>query len=32
MCYKEFAQFVWEENLKVLGMPHFYLGKKVIFN
>ena len=27
MHTKEFRKFVWEEELKVLGMPHFYLGK-----
>ena len=27
MRTKEFAKFVWEENVKVLGMSHFYLGK-----
>ena len=28
MHTKEFGKFVWEEELKVLGMPHFYLGIK----
>ena len=27
MHTKEFATLVWEENVKTLGMPHFYLGK-----
>ena len=27
MYTKGFPKFVWEENVKALGMPHFYLGK-----
>ena len=27
MYTKEFEQFVWEEELQVLKLPHFYLGK-----
>ena len=27
MHTKNWAKFVWEENVKKLGMPHFFLGK-----
>ena len=30
MYYKEFEQFVWEEEWQVLTMPYFYLGKYLI--
>ena len=30
MHTKEFGKFVWEEELKVLGMPFFYLGKHLL--
>ena len=30
MYTKNFDQFVWEENVQILGMPHFYLGKNVV--
>ena len=27
MQENQFNQFVWEEEAKVLGLPHFFLGK-----
>ena len=30
MITKQFNQFVWKENVQILGMPHFYLGKNVV--
>ena len=30
MRFKEFEKFVWEEELKVLGLEYFYIGKHFV--